>query len=225
MKAPECLIIGDIAGCYKTLRALLKKAPDVLPISVGDLSDRGRRSKQVIDFFMKKGLAIQSNHGHLMTSAYRCSPYYENGLWYRWNGGAATVDSFVKGRSFENDIFEIPVKYIEWLEKLPLYLEYDDLLITHAPICPYQTFEECLNLGTHALSHEGENSIIWNRAEPIRRTDKPQFNVHGHQSQIGLKTYTDKLGDYAMCIDTSRKKILTGLHWPSKTIYQQEYID
>ena len=40
----EFLAIGDVHGNYKTLMSLLKKSPDVLPISLGDEMDRGPRS-------------------------------------------------------------------------------------------------------------------------------------------------------------------------------------
>ena len=48
-------LIGDIAGNFKTLLALLKKMPDDEPIGLGDLNDRGPRSREVFDFFMKNG--------------------------------------------------------------------------------------------------------------------------------------------------------------------------
>ena len=41
---------------------LLKKCPDYLPISVGDMIDRGPDSKKVLDFFMAGGKAILGNH-------------------------------------------------------------------------------------------------------------------------------------------------------------------
>ena len=49
------IIVGDIHGCYKELKKLLKKVSfhedeDWL-ISLGDLMDRGRQSYEVFDFF------------------------------------------------------------------------------------------------------------------------------------------------------------------------------
>ena len=44
-------LIGDIQGNYHTLRALLKQMPDEEPVSVGDMVDRGPRSKEVLEFF------------------------------------------------------------------------------------------------------------------------------------------------------------------------------
>ena len=62
-------IISDIAGNYKTLMALLEKMPqDEEIISVGDMVDRGPRSKEVIEFFMnnENATAIMGNHEHMM---------------------------------------------------------------------------------------------------------------------------------------------------------------
>jgi hypothetical protein len=59
-------IIGDIAGNYKTLMALLKKMPDDEVVSVGDMIDRSSGSADVIRWFMKHGKAIYGNHEDMM---------------------------------------------------------------------------------------------------------------------------------------------------------------
>ncbi|KAB2843644.1 MAG: diadenosine tetraphosphatase, partial [Ignavibacterium sp.] len=45
-------IIGDVHGCYNTLKAIFekirKKYPDIIIYCVGDLVDRGNFSAQVI---------------------------------------------------------------------------------------------------------------------------------------------------------------------------------
>ena len=43
-------LIGDIHGNYRTFRALLKQMPDEEPVSVGDMIDRGPRSREVLEF-------------------------------------------------------------------------------------------------------------------------------------------------------------------------------
>lgn len=60
-------MIGDIHGCYAELQSLLAQAgvmgEDVL-ISVGDLVDRGNRSKEVWQFFKERpnSIALMGNH-------------------------------------------------------------------------------------------------------------------------------------------------------------------
>src|SRR5262245_16243438 len=87
------LIIGDIAGQYKTLLALLKQCPNEEPVSVGDMIDRGPDSKLVLDFFMKNGRAILGNHEAMMLDAIGGGHY---GAWQDWvgNGGGYTMRSF-----------------------------------------------------------------------------------------------------------------------------------
>ena len=61
------IVIGDIHGCYEELLLLLDKIQlqdkDEI-ISIGDLVDRGPKSKEVVQFFMKhpQASAIMGNH-------------------------------------------------------------------------------------------------------------------------------------------------------------------
>ena len=84
-------IIGDIAGNYNTLMALLKQMPDEEVISVGDMIDRGPHSKQVLEWFMKNGTAVLGNHEHLLYTSQTDS--YMADIFLR-NGGIATIQSF-----------------------------------------------------------------------------------------------------------------------------------
>ena len=50
------IIIADIHGCFKTLQALIKKLPEDQEICFsGDLIDRGRNSKDVVEFVKSNG--------------------------------------------------------------------------------------------------------------------------------------------------------------------------
>jgi hypothetical protein len=68
-----------------------------------------------------------------------------------------------------------------------------------------------------------EDSIIWNRWQP-HRVDEYDLQIAGHNSQWGLKRFSDERGEFAIGIDTSRTRILTGLHLPTMELFQQEYI-
>ncbi|MCZ7612088.1 MAG: metallophosphoesterase [Ignavibacteriaceae bacterium] len=50
-------VIGDIHGCFHTLRKLydliLTKYPDIPVCAVGDLVDRGKFSYEVVEFIKK----------------------------------------------------------------------------------------------------------------------------------------------------------------------------
>jgi hypothetical protein len=207
-------IIADIAGQYNTFLELLKKMPDDEVISLGDMVDRGPDSKKVIEWFMKNGKAVFANHEHMMLDACRYgSKYYGPDIW-TWNGGGATLDSFERG---------VPNEVLDWVEKLPLYMEIDDCLISHSFVYPGYNLIDACDLGTSSLSEKCDTNIMWNRCHP-QRIEKYKMQICGHNSQFGLRRWADEKGEFAICLDDSRRKVLTGMHLPSFQIFQQEYI-
>lgn len=80
----------------------------------------------------------------------------------------------------------------------------------------FHEWQDCLHddklfeYGTH---------VLWCRQEPRDRVDEGViFQVFGHNSHWGLTR-----NQWAVGIDDSRKKVLTGLHYPSLTIYQESW--
>ena len=210
-------VVSDIAGNFKTLMALIKKMPDDEVLSVGDMVDRGPRSKEVVDWFMKNGKAILGNHEHMMLDFYlHDQSFYGQGLW-QYNGGGKTQISYG---------MKTPTEHLDWLKTLPLYVEVENCLVAHSFVysSPYYSLKESCKLGTTSRSPELDRSIIWNRHDPVR-LDEYDMQIAGHNSQFGLKHFSDQFGEFAVGIDTSREKVLTGIHLPSMEIFQQEYID
>ncbi len=141
-------VIPDVHGCLKTLRSLIDelivlRSDDTL-IFLGDVIDRGPSSKGVIDYIMEldesgiKTTVIRGNHEDYMAKIYReeqakqgfrkmlglKSASYKAWMLY---GGEQTIESFE-----DVDVKDIPLKYIEWIESLPYYIEWNDFLIVHA---------------------------------------------------------------------------------------------
>ena len=211
------IVIADIAGQYETLLALLKKTPQGEEIvSIGDLVDRGPKSKEALNFFMEKDSnrsAIMGNHEHMMWAAYRKPFFYQRHIW-EYNGGTATQKqiNFMNG---EGD------QYLDWVDSLPLFLERDQCLISHA-FLPAETslLEACKNAKEYSTI---DNSILWNRDYPVR---KKEWNVQiaGHNSQMGYRRFSDDAGEYAICIDASSEKVLTAIDTKTLKVYQQQYI-
>ena len=223
-------IIGDIAGQYDELLLLLEQMPkDATVISVGDMIDRGPKSKEVIEFFMKNGLAIRGNHEDMLLCYENRPPaknmddlfddqhdrrhyYYSDfrtkesvkGIWCGSNGGQQTLESF--GGT-------IPTEVTEWLKSLPLFMETEDLFISHAAYNPTLTLEQ--NCSEEYIG----DGILWNRGTPRRM--KGKFQVFGHNKY--LKEFKDKDGLYAMCIDNNAKREIVGLHWPTMEVFHQSY--
>lgn len=208
-------VIGDIAGQYKTLLALIDKMPDDEIISIGDMVDRGPRSKEVIEYFMNNGRAILGNHEHMMIDAHSDTDYYQPGVWVM-NGGDKTLNSYG---------MQVPENVISWCRGLSKSIELDDgVLVTHAFIRPNFFLKDVVYVGQHWSDPECDRSIIWNRAEPIRHPDY-KMQLAGHNSQFGYHRWSDDEGEFAICLDASSQKVLTGIHTPTMEVYQQEYID
>lgn len=215
-------IIGDIAGHYKTLIALLTKCPDDEPVSVGDMVDRGPRSKEVLEFFMKNGRAILGNHEHMMLDHCRNEHYYDKGVWLG-NGGRKTLLSYDLSAEYNPYGDIIPEEVLIWIGHLPLYLEIDNCLVSHSFIAPSLNLKEACEFGK-SIWDVDETRIIWNREPPIRRPEW-KLQLAGHNSQFGLTAFEDKQGTFAICLDDCRRKVLTAYNTNTRLIYQQEYID
>lgn len=226
------LIIGDIAGRYHELMELLGNMPEGHVISVGDMVDRGRDSNRVIDFFMRKknASAILGNHEHMMVDALTKGGFYQEGLW-EFNGGIKTIQSY---RDLPNEK-ELILEHVKWLSTLPKYIELENhningetknVFISHAFLPNFYSndvddIQDGCNFGED-ISRKGESTIIWNRGEPIIR-QRWDLQVCGHNSQFGLREWRDQDEVYAICLDDSRHKKLTGLHLETMKVYQVDY--
>lgn len=251
-------VIGDIAGNFLTLKALLDQMPKGEFISLGDMVDRGPRGKEVLDFIMnnKKAKALMGNHEHLFIDAFdaekqifhgsnKTTPYYRGDIWFS-NGGLTTMDSFQPKFSeawYTKKITEVVgQEYIDWLKQLPLYIETDKFLFTHAPKNPRIKLEESGDLGVgffYSMYNDTKSdaSLLWYRGTPAPIEGKIQIYGHNAYPEVVVHTKNnpsgvlysewDKANDpaFAFGIDTSRVNVLTGIHLPTMTVYQQKYID
>jgi len=130
-------VVGDIHGCFNTLKNLVKKLPsDSDLIFVGDLCDRGKYSKEVIDFVMKNNYrCIRGNHEKYLIDHLEDVLFNDkrelNWLKPKW-GGQATVDSY------KNTSSSIIKKHLVWLKSLPSFILIEDkYFITHGYGLPY----------------------------------------------------------------------------------------
>ena len=167
-------VIGDIHGCYHTLENLYGKISSYTSeiYSVGDLIDRGRHSKAVVQFCIDKNISpVRGNHEEMMVKSLDKhpseSPFGINLSFDMWqvNGGLETIRSY--GDYDEYDPlknFEYKLKeagHYGFLMNLPLMIEIERTVITHAGIAD----------GTHG------DSVLWNRRPPKKLR---QFQVFGH---------------------------------------------
>lgn len=158
------IAVGDVHGCYKTLMALIDKLPHNRLIFVGDLIDRGPQSKDVVDYVIKNNhYCVMGNHEDMMTEPAM------NRMWLN-NGGDKTLKSYKDEEG--NFVYEFEI-HKEWMEKLPLVIEYKNFIITHSAV-----------FGMWDIDHQSNEFItdaLWNRNFNDKNTlPEGRINIFGH---------------------------------------------
>ncbi len=199
MKSKNIYVIGDIHGEFDTLLKLIKKIPkNSKLIFVGDLIDRGHKSKEVIKLIREnKYECVLGNHeelmihyGKLLIDSFPNIPYIKN--FHNWinKGGRNTLLSYslIKIDKFDGKIYCIEDKKklkqfiddIKWLETLPLYIEIKDIKINNKPIVISHASiaDEWYLLNDKKNKEIFKEKILWNRKEP--KNDAEIFNIFGH---------------------------------------------
>lgn len=199
-------IIADIAGRYNELMKLLEVMPKADKIVlVGDLVDRGPDSEKVVKWAMNGNhdgtpiITLKGNHEEIFIEGY----YYGYQMQYADNNGyRATLKSYNVMSATD-----YPESHVEWMQKLPVFHREDGLFISHAPWLGElpETKEEVT----------WEHAAIWNRRPP--KKVEGIFQVHGHNHR------KEKYDDWGICIDNCAQNVLTGIHWPTKALYEVTY--
>lgn len=205
------ILISDIHGCYKSLLALIAKLPSKNIVFCGDLIDRGPDSKSVIQYAIDNNIpCIRGNHEQMLLE--------KNYHIWMLNGGISTIGSY--GLDPANPDMtkfrEIAKEHLEWMEKLPYYLDFPNLkndrgqylIMTHAALLgPIQAYDKTYDL-------------LWNRRLPVK--SKESFNVFGHTPV--MEPFITK---YYASIDTgcAYSGKLTALQFPQMKLFHQENID
>lgn len=193
----KTFVIGDVHGEYNTLIKLIDELPkDADIIFVGDIVDRGAKSKEVIEFIRKNNYrCVLGNHEQFMidygTSFTKTHPESTNTsfmhTWYN-NGGKDTLYSYGLLKYTREDGLECVENEegmkqfkddIGWLKTLPLYLELSDkinnkpVVVTHASCADVWQYYDNLNeIDTF------KEYALWNRKDP--KPDSVIFNIFGH---------------------------------------------
>lgn len=200
------IVVGDIHGNFKTFEALLKKLPDDEIFLVGDTIDRGPRSKEVLDFLLyhPEIKSVLGNHEQVFLQSFNDIFHYN---WWLKIGGRQTEQSYL-GQP-------IPEEHISYINKLPPYIEKNNVFISHSII--QGSLEEATN------NLDSENSILWARNGITKRINKC-FHVFGHTPQK-----KPLIREYWANIDTGcfskNYGVLTALQYPSMILFSQENID
>lgn len=209
--------IGDIHGCFDQFRTLfedkIKATTDDRIILIGDYIDRGKKSREVIDYIIGltgKGydiIPLMGNHESMLLDALDLD---DPDLWL-WNGGGDTLKSF----GIES-LKELEPHYIKFFENLVWYYSFEDYLFVHAG------FNDSLE-----NPFEDKLSMVWIRKESYKNPVlKSKTIIHGH-TPIPLDTLEDNLRGTSNVIDIDTGSIypgekfgrLTAIEIPSKILY------
>ncbi len=191
------IVIGDVHGCYKTFLALLEMLPKDRDIYlVGDVIDRGPGSREMIEYLINHPeiRCVRGNHEGMMIKTLDDEESWMEDWMY--NGGNKCLDSY---KTDEPGFFmEIPEKHDIYVRSLPMFIETNDVII----------------------SHSGDIRDNWNRGCLYPANKK--FHIFGH-----TPVNKPIIGNNYANIDTGCvfDGYLTAILYPEMTIYQQINID
>ena len=195
-------IIGDIHGCFNTLKKLVKniqeKYPGIPLYSVGDLVDRGNFSYEVIEFVLSEGIKFTPGNHDYMFYYFIHSPSSALGSAWLYNGYESTMDSY-------KERYEKIGEHLEIIKSAPLYFNLDDCFISHAGISVYlknrlpENILDNIQQLEVVISEEleTEEGILWTRNKLL---DLGKLQVVGHTRKKEVEYYKENKTVY---IDTS----------------------
>ncbi len=194
-------VIGDVHGCYYTLRNLLSRIENKYPLvelyATGDMIDRGNFSADVVQLFIEKDIkCVMGNHDYMFyMSMFKDNEEYKS-LW-AYNSNQSTIESYLGKESLLS-------QHLEFIGKLPFFYNLDTVFISHAGIAAYYG-PELFNWDKMSdrkwekfieKKIEEPEGILWNRL-PLLKMKKLQ--IVGHTRQSGIY-YNDKTN--ALYVDT-----------------------
>lgn len=227
--------IADVAGNYDSLVRLITKMPNEPIVFVGDLIDRGPDSMKVVDLVRSHSeyQCLMANHEHMFIDWCFRNGWYEDGDFLR-NGGYATLQSYGCDPFAEKTNAKM-LDDAEWMKGNKLFFENEHVFASHAPWSAHVDFEFATQLTTEGRGFSigpvvNGQSLLWNRSNPAPREfgGKRKIQVFGHNPDMSVRMMRDDNDMlFALAIDCSWAKILTGLHVNDETgeptIYHEAY--
>jgi serine/threonine protein phosphatase 1 len=219
---PRTFVIGDVHGCAATLRRLVEELLRPLPgdriYLLGDLIDRGPDSRGVLDFIFElreRGLSVESVRGNHEEMFLQADDDHLLELWGA-NGGLATLASFrADGPG------DIPRRYRDFLDSLPLYILLDDFFIVHAG----------LNFDRPSPFDDTE-AMLWTRSSYVdRQRIGGRRLICGHTPvprsllEVSLNSNKIMIDNGCVFIDRPEMGNLAALELESMTLFLQPNID
>jgi serine/threonine protein phosphatase 1 len=216
----KTIAIGDVHGCYHTLLKLLRKLPkDSNLIFLGDLCNRGKYSKEVIEF------VIQNNHQCLMGNHEALLYKYLRGLVLRENNlrkntfglNSATIKSYDSGIKLKRTI----KKHFDWVESLPSYIELElnnkKLFLTHGFGLPYYARKDKISSKIPLYSNRLDNKKYIKDWEDFSKYKI--INIFGHCVFKKVLFGTNYIGIDTGCVGGNK---LSAIDLETFKVYEQK---
>lgn len=222
MSEQKIIAIGDIHGCVKSLKALLRKLKtfsDATFVFLGDYVDRGPDSKGVVDVlldFSKKHecVFLRGNHEQMFMEAI----YHGDMEGWFLNGGHSTYSSYSSalGR------MKIPDEHEIFYRKTRFFYDTPEYLFVHAGLKADQTIQESLDDPNNYESFLWERSHLYTRDNVWEKTV-----VFGHTPEPIPYVGENMLGIDTGCVYKSRDGLgtLTAVLLPDMEFIQQKCKD
>ncbi len=197
LKKSNLNVIGDAAGNYLTVQALLEQMPeDAFTLFLGDLNDRGPRTNQLIQDIIDnpdKMDSIDSNHGEMFVDWFKATigvegyrRKYDQGV-FLMNGGMQTIHSYITDPD-KPYIQQINVDHINWLDARPMCLQNDQFFFSHAPVFIAHSLDQLTSRGNgfyDGVDPVSRGNLLWNRYAHAGFHPEigNKINIYGHNSR------------------------------------------
>lgn len=198
--AKRSIIIGDIHGCFDELQEMLTavgaREDDEL-ISVGDLICKGPKTKAVLDWAMNTAnvRCVLGNHEARLLEL-RMNPK--------------------KAKSCEVEVLQElgdqSDRYMDFIARLPLYIERSEVLVVHAGIDPRKPFKAQSTSDLLTLRKLTDIDRPWHELYTEKR-----LIVYGHWARQGLMVRPNSVGLDSSCVYGGH---LSALILPERRIVQ-----
>ncbi len=214
-------IIGDIHGCYLTLRKLIREVRkqyfDIMMYTTGDLVDRGNSPIEVFELILDEGIQFTKGNHDLMFLYSYTRPLHPIVQSWNYNGNEKTISAYSKHPNYLS-------KHLDYIDIAPLFLNFEDCFISHAGIANVfaKEFREYRPISDEFLQqfcigHLNETTgIVWNR-NPLLNLGKLQIVGHTRHTKV---TYNEISN--AVYIDTS---VYTGNRLSAVIVEEGEVVD
>lgn len=195
----KLIIYGDIHGCYDefiSLRNQINPQKNDIEVCVGDIITKGKHSIKTLDFVIKNNIkSVLGNHEDKI-------------IRYLKHQKSNKKNHIELNRDEQNIVNNLSEKHIDFLQNLPLFLQFKDITVLHGGI---QNSTDLKNLSKRdkqkilrmryldengeylTYGQEDENSIFW---ADIYNGNQG-FIIYGHQC-----FNEPKKNNFALGIDT-----------------------